>query len=87
MASPTVIIAFCPSKTESTSKPSLPVQYSALLQALRPEHLEAKEEDPNAGVFADSGGNASINFQRLTADERDKFISGKKYKITIEEIE
>lgn len=79
-------IAFCPQKGEHAGRPGVPTN-NVQLVAVRPGHFPVGEADPNGALFADSNGSVSVTLNGLTPVEAAKYSGGKKYEITIREIE
>lgn len=81
-------VAFCPQKAENANRPGSSAINTVSLMAVRPGHLGKDEKDPNAALFADDNdGGISITLSGLATAEAAKYRGGKKYQVTITELE
>lgn len=82
---------FCQTKNDNAGRPGESGRIDITLAAVRPSHLRTSEDqnpkDPNPGVFANENSGGNANFGDVTDEFAAKFKRGKKYRMTITEIE
>lgn len=82
------LVAFCPNRNENAGRAGQAPNSSLQLQTVRPGNLaDPKEKDPNADLFSDASGSAQLTFNGVTDKVWSQFRGGKKYQITITEID
>lgn len=76
-------VTFCQRNTSETGQPGNSSRHLHLTH-VRKEH---DEKDPNGALFDGPNGNFNVAGNSVTAEVAAKFTTGKKYKITVDEID
>lgn len=92
MPKPAVTLqVFCQTKTDNAGRPGEAGRIDLAFAAVRPSHLrttkEPNPEEPNPDVFVNENAGAVFNFGDVTDEFAAKFRRGKRYAITITELE
>lgn len=83
MSNPVVFEVFCPQEVVSAGAPGAAVNRQVRLQT---ESL-TKETDLSTTIFDSVRGGAALTFTNLSEDAKSAFLSGKKYRVSIEQID